>query len=287
MRRVLFIIAVLIGNLILVNGQPGGNGLLWEISGNGLEKSSYLFGTFHMLCPDNLVLDDRVKEAITASSQLVLELDFDDPGVMAAVQQGMVFKDTTSASVYMSPEEYKLVADFFTSRLNLPFEQLDRIKPFYLAAITMMFALDCQPQSLELKLTGLASENNLDVIGIETVEEQLGMIDHIPIEDQKIMLLEGIEDPEEMKEMAGLLVDTYLNGDLNGLQNIIDRYMSEEYTHLNEDLIISRNRAWVPKIEVMITGTPSFIAIGAGHLSGKDGLIKLLEKSGYSVEVIQ
>jgi uncharacterized protein YbaP (TraB family) len=87
-----------------------------------------------------------------------------------------------------------------------------------------------------------------------------------------------------MQKMTDHLVDTYLKGDLDGLQDIIDDYMSGDYAALNEELIISRNKAWIPEIEELVKSQPTFIAVGAGHLAGKEGVIQLLRSSGFQVK---
>jgi uncharacterized protein YbaP (TraB family) len=287
MKRASLILLALLVVTPLAHGQPAGNALLWKISGNGLEKPSYLYGTFHLLCPEQLQLQEILKKALSESDRLVLELDFDNPEVMTTVQKGMVFLDGTSARDYLSEEEYDLVASFFTTQLQVPFDQISFVKPFFLSAMSLFFYLDCQPESLEMKLTELAGGYQIEVQGIETVEEQLGFIEDIPLEDQKKMLLEVVESREEMKAMTDQMVQTYLKGDLDGLQSILDEYMSGEYAEMNEGLVTGRNKSWISKIEELARESPSFIAVGAGHLPGKEGVIQLLKSSGFTVEIVR
>jgi len=278
------IIAVLTAVISASPGQSNEKGLLWKVSGENPEKSSYLFGTFHLLCPEQMVMGENVSEALNSCDRLVLELDFDDPLVLVTAQQGMVFPDGTTARDYLSEGEYELVSGFFSGVLGYPFEPVSVIKPFFLATLATLHFLGCQPESLEMKLTGMAKRADMEVYGLETVAEQLKMIDDIPLEDQKEMLLECLEDSDMMEEMTARLVNTYMEGDLPGLQDIIDEFMSDRYASLNEDLLLSRNRAWLPVVETMVTETSTFIAVGAGHLPGEEGLISLLRKSGLRVE---
>lgn len=287
MKRLLIVSLTLIFGILLVNSQALEKSLLWKISGNDLEAPSYLYGTFHLLCPDDLVFSDETKKAVQQSEQLILELDFDDPEMMASMQKGIVFTDGTTAKDYLSEEDYKLVADFFSSKLGMPFEALGAIKPFYLSAMTMLFFLDCQPGSPEQEFAKLAEEQGIEVIGLETVGEQLSFIDDIPLEDAAMMLVEGIEEQEEGVEMTAEMVSTYLAGDLEGIQEIMDKYMEDEYADFNESFLTARNQVWVPKIKDMIAENSSFVAVGAGHLTGKTGLIKLLRKEGYTVEAVK
>lgn len=153
--------------------------------------------------------------------------------------------------------------------------------------MTMIYFLDCQPVSVEMKLAELAAVHEMQVIGLETAEEQLQFINDISLEDQKAMLIEGIEDLDEMDGMTAKMVETYMKEDLDGIQAIMDEYMDEEYTELNENLIISRNTDWIPKIEKLAAENPTFIAVGAGHLSGKHGILKKLWEEGYVVEAVK
>lgn len=268
-------------------GQANDNSLLWKVSGNGLEKPSYLYGTFHLLCPGDLQIDDKVAKAFNKSDQLVLELDFDDPTVMPTIQQNMMYKDGTTAKSYLNEDEYKMVKGFFSDSLNMPFERLQTIKPFFLSSMTMMHFLGCQPASFEQKLTSMAKENSIEVKGLETVKEQLSFIEDIPMDMQKKMLLENMEAYDESKEMFDKMVKHYLEEDIDGINDLMDKYMSDEYAEFKEQLLLKRNKNWVPDIEKLAGKNSSFIAVGAGHLPGEDGLIDLLQQAGYKVEAVK
>lgn len=267
-------------------GQDNGNSRLWKISGKNLEQPSYLYGTFHLLCPDDLQIQDKVTQAMDASDQLVLELDFDDPSVMPAIQQHMAFADGTSAKDYLNETEYKMVSDFFRDSLNLPFERLATLKPFFLSSMTLMYFLGCQPVSFEQQLTRMAGKRNIEVKGLETVQEQIHFIDNLSMAYQKKMLLENLKNYDTSKAMFDRMVDYYLNGNLEGLISISENYMSEDYAEFKEELLNKRNRRWVPAIGELVGDKTSFIAVGAAHLPGKDGLIRLLGEAGYQLEPV-
>ena len=96
------------------NKQNNSNSLLWEVSGNGLDTPSFLFGTFHLLCKDDLHFSDALRQAVAGSKEVYMELDMDDPSMML---QGMMYmtmkKDTTLADLY-TPAEYERVKKFFS-----------------------------------------------------------------------------------------------------------------------------------------------------------------------------
>jgi len=287
MKKTIVTFTLVFFGILTIKSQSNDNSLFWKISGNGLEAASYVFGTFHLLCPDDLNITEQMKEAVSQSEVLALELDFDDPSLMLGLQSGMIFRDGTTAKDYLDEEEYSLVAEFFSEKMQLPFQQLSVIKPFFLSSMTMLYFLDCQPVSIEMELAGLAKEAEIEVIGLETVEEQLGFIDEISLEDQAKMLVEGIEDLDEMEGMTEQILQTYLAGDLQGINEIMDEYMTEDYSEMNENLILTRNADWIPKIEKLIAEQAAFIAVGAGHLPGDKGILTMLAKAGYKVEAVR
>jgi len=286
MKKLIIVLIIIFAGGRFIDAQELESSLLWRISGDGISSPSYLYGTFHMLCPDDLELSDKVINAMGESERLVLELDFDDPAMMMEVQQSMMFRDGTTAKDYLTEEEYQKVSDFFINKMNLPFSALASIKPFFLSSMTVLYYLECQPVSVEEKLVGLATEQGMEVYGLETVAEQLGFIDSIPLEDAASMLVLSIEDDGEMNEMTDEMVATYLSEDLEGLQLIMDEYMEDEYIDINDHLLENRNHDWVPKIIALAKEQPSFIAFGTGHLPGEEGVIILLREAGYEVEPV-
>ena len=287
MKKMTTLLLALMFSVASLYGQVSSKSLLWEISGNGLEKSSYLYGTFHLLCPDDLQIKDKVKNAVGASEQLVLELDFDDPSVMQTIQQSMAYSDGTTAKDYLNKSEYELVAGFFRDSLQLPFERLHAIKPFFLSSMTLIQFAGCQPVSFEQKLTSMAKQEGIDITGLETVGEQMGFIEDIPMKMQKKMLLENLQHYDSSRVMFHKMMDCYLREDLPGLNAISqESFVDEEYVDFRENLLISRNKDWVPKIEQVVREKACFIAVGAAHLPGREGVIDLLRKKGYRVEPV-
>ena len=286
MKKIILLVFTLLTGIISTDAQKNDNSLLWKISGNGLSQESYLYGTFHLLCPDDIQISDKVTKAFEASGQLVLELDMDDPSIMPAIQQSMVFTDGTTAKDYLNESEYKLVAGFFNDSLGLPFEKLQVIKPFFLSSMTVLHFLGCQPASFEQGLIKLANEQEIEVKGLETVEEQVSFINNLSMETQKKMLLENLEKYDSSKIMFNKMVDYYMNEQLEQINAISEEYMSDDYADMKEEMLIKRNENWIQDIRELITHQSTFIAVGAGHLPGEKGVIDLLRKAGYTVEPV-
>ena len=204
MKKLIGLTLAMVVSAFSLYAQQKGNSLLWEVSGNGLEQSSYVYGTFHLLCPDDLSLSKKVKTAIDESEQLVLELDFDDPNMMQTLQQSMVYRDGTTAKDYLNEDDYKLLAGFFKDSLNMPFQRLQGIKPFFLSSMTLQHFLGCRPASFEQRLTKAAKSKNMEVKGLETVEEQLGFIENLSMELKTKMLMENLKEYEKSKKMFNI-----------------------------------------------------------------------------------
>lgn len=287
MKKLLLILITALFSVSSIQSQEIENSLLWKVSGNGLEKSSYIYGTLHLLCPDQLNIQEKVKRAIKETDQLVMELDFDDPQVMPTVQRAMIYKDGTTAKDYLNEKDYKLVSDFFKDSLNMPFERLQAIKPFFLSSMTVIHFLGCQPVSFEQQLTNMAKEASKEVKGLETVEEQISFIESIPREKQKKMLVEGLQDYTEAKRMFNEMVDHYLDEEISGINQIIEDYMSDDYAEMQLNLLIRRNKKWVDDMKQFMQEHSSLVAVGSGHLPGEQGLINLLIKAGYTVEPVK
>lgn len=260
--------------------------LLWKVSGNDI-KESYLFGTIHLLCQDDLMLPDALKESLKASEQLVLELDFDDPSMMAEVQKYMNMKEGTLKDLF-TEEEYASVKSFFMDRMGLPLEAMPKIKPFMLMSMMIPVLMECPPASYETSLVELAKANGQEVIGLETVEEQMTAVDGLPADTMADMLVEQVENYEDAREDFAAMVAAYKKQDPDALLAEMESQMDEvDMESFNRVMLVERNHNWIGRIEKIAGEKSSFFAVGAGHLGGPDGVITLLRNAGYTVTPIK
>jgi uncharacterized protein len=280
---------LLLSAALIFAGQPAfsqsENTLLWEISGKALKQPSYLFGTFHILCPDDLIVTDAVRNKLKATQQLVLELDFDDPNLMTALQQGMVFSDGKTTKDYLNDDQYRVVSGFFQDSLGMPFEQVASVKPFMLSTFLYPKYLGCQPASWELTLVQMAQQQKAEILGLETPEQQLAVLDKMSFEQQAGLLVESVTDYDGMKKMMADMLQLYKGQQVEEMYRSAGSYFSELET-IEKALLEDRNRAWIPQMEKLVKTTPTFFAVGAAHLGGKTGVIALLRQKGYKVTPI-
>ncbi|MDQ3847200.1 MAG: TraB/GumN family protein [Bacteroidota bacterium] len=274
---------------ITVSGQSATNTLLWRISGKNLTKPSYLFGTIHLLCADDIILSDSLKRAIQKSDKVYLELDMDNVFEMLSVVNKMKMRNDTTLADLLTPAEYEKVKDFFTKQNSvLPFSMLEKYKPLLTASTIMQSSMACDNAvAMEQLIMREAKKQGKGIKGLETMAYQISIFDSIPYKVQAKQLLSYVEnynkkeDSEEFKE----LTDAYRKQQLSKLEelSIKEEAGFENFTNL---LLYNRNINWVKKLQDLMTGNALVIAVGAGHLPGEKGVINLLRKAGYKVEPV-
>jgi uncharacterized protein len=260
-----------------------GEGLLWEISGNGLQEPSYLFGTLHLICPDEFVIFPGIHEKLAKSTNLVLELDLSDPQLLMGVQMGMVMKNGAQLNDFLNDEEMELAKSFFTDSLSMDIGFLSRIQPFFLSTLLYPHMLNCFPQSYEQYFLDQAREREMEVIGLETLEEQLHVFEALTYREQADMLMEILKEYNEKRVEFRRMLDLYLAADLDGLWQMFEETKSgtEEF---NRRLLQERNHRWIERMTLLMEEEPVFFALGAGHLPGDEGILQLLVEKGYVLE---
>jgi len=285
MKKVLFCIAFCLSVLSTLNAQNLEKSLLWEISGNGLTKSSFLFGTIHMTCDASI--DEDVKKALDDTSLLVLELDMDDPSMQAEMMKGLYMNNEKTLKDMVSEDDYVIISEFVKAQMGMPLEMLGNVKPFFISAMFYTKILGCPVQSYEDALMKIAHEQNEDVLGLETIEEQLSVFDDIPYEDQAEDLLRSAKDNLVYdKESFTKMLALYDSEDIEGIDKMMLEDKNLTTTKHRDKMLDNRNKNWVSKIENFSKEQATFYGVGAGHLAGKNGVIKLLRKAGYTVKAV-
>ena len=272
--------------------ESGEKSLLWKISGENLSQPSYLFGTIHMINSEDYFLPDGTLSAIDNSDKMVFEIDMaeiNDPLKLMPVLQKAFMKGDTTLSDLMSEEDYYLVKKHF-QQMGLPIFLLERIKPMFL---TVFASGDFDPSDLqngkiksyEMEFAKMATDSNKETGGLETVEYQIGVFDEIPYKEQAIMLVESVKSGGTEDEMFDELVTLYKSQDVEGLYNMMKQ--DDSIMDYEDALLTRRNKNWIPIMTEMMQDQPTFFAVGAGHLGGPYGVIKLLRKQGYTVDSIK
>lgn len=263
------------------------NTLLWEISGNGLTKASYLFGTFHLLCKDDINISDACKQAITQSDEVYLELDMDDPSTLMQGMMLMNMKNGKKLKDLYSADAYDRVVQYFKDSLKTSIGMFQGMKPFFLMALLYPKMMPCDDVSgIEQAVMSIAQEQNKEIKGLETMAMQASVFDSIPYEKQAAELLQSIDSMDKAKQYFAVMNKAYKDQQLNEIERLINdtEYGMQE----NQDVLLDkRNLAWVDQLKIIMKEKPVFVAVGAGHLVGERGLISLLRKDGYVLRPLE
>lgn len=282
MLRNIILFSVLSFYSVTTNAQELENSLLWEISGKSLAQSSYLFGTIHMTC--DATLNDRVTQALDETKLIVLELDLDDPTMQMSMMKHMSMKDDKTLKDLLSEKEYNKLNSFYKEQFGIDLQAMNKVKPFFLSAMIYPKLLDCPMESFEIELVKVAKAQNEEILGLETVEEQMNIFDIIPYEDQLQDLLKSANDNlNSDKEIFTKMMKIYNEEDINAMVELINEDKTLSSGKHADKLLINRNKNWVPKIIEFAEEKPTFFGVGAGHLGGEFGVINLLRKLGYQV----
>jgi uncharacterized protein YbaP (TraB family) len=285
------LIVSLVALTSFAQGNKENNTLLWKISGNGIAKPSYLFGTVHMICKEDAFLSNNLVNAIKDADRVYLELDMDNLFEMVGAMMKMKMNNDTTLADLLTPEEYQKAKKYFEEKVTmLPFSVLETYKPLVASSLLMESSMVCDAQvAMEQLVMEEAKKNGKRIDGLETMAYQMSIFDSIPYKIQAQELLKSIssdnkeaDGDKEFKE----LIKAYKDQDLKKLGEMISK--TDQGMMQYEDVLLNnRNRNWVIKLKTLLKDKSLVIAVGAGHLPGDKGVINLLRKEGYTVTPVE
>jgi uncharacterized protein YbaP (TraB family) len=270
--------------------QSKNNTLLWQISGNGMQKPSYLFGTIHMICSDDAILSDSLKDAIKNADAVYFEVDMDNLFEMLGVVRKMKMRNDTTLADLLDKQDYEKVKKYFEDKGTLlPFSMLETYKPLVAASMLMESGTECQtPEAMEEVIMKEAKRYNKTVKGLETMAYQMSIFDTIPYKMQALQLVKYVDDVDkgqtDNKEYDELL-QAYKDQDLSKLEELT-KTTDMGIANFTDILLYNRNKNWVEELKGILKDKPVLVAVGAGHLPGEKGVINLLRKAGYIVKPV-
>jgi uncharacterized protein YbaP (TraB family) len=272
--------------------------LLWRIDAAGAPAPSYLFGTIHLIDRESFVLSDSLMAAFNRSEKLVLEIDpaeMTDMGTQMALMMKAFMPGDTTLRDLLTEEEFGRVKERF-AEIGLPMMFLERVKPMFLSMLTGMDSGDfsgmlgvgdssgeSKMTSYELELMELAEQAEKMVGGLETAAYQMSLFDSIPLRAQADMLMASLDEPADGEEdMMAALTNVYVSGDIDGMYEMS---IGEEggLASFERLLLVNRNRNWIAPIKKQIMESPTVFAVGAGHLGGPEGVVRLLRAAGLTL----
>ena len=284
--------ALLAAWLMLLNAVPLRaetaplQGLLWEVSKPGV-VASHLFGTIHSEDPQVLQLDGRVQAAFDAAHSVVLEVLL-DTDAMQYSSAAMLLLDGRMLDGIIGTELFNQASRVCSSR-GIPEVVLQRMKP-WAVAVTLSMPVPETGQVLDMMLYQDALLANKPVHGLETIGEQLDVFDTLPESAQIMLLRDALENFPGIDALHEELLQAYKRRDLGALMAINDASMPIGDQRLADDLqrrlIRDRNRLMAERMQPYLEQGRAFVAVGALHLPGADGLLQLLQQRGYALQVV-
>lgn len=289
MKRTLLSILILSALTFATKAQ-----LLWEISGNGIEKPSYLFGTHHLAPLSVLESTPGFNEALESVWTLYGEMDMSvaqsPESQMKLAMAGMAPADSTLSKVF-SPSQLDSINTFLKGYLGdmISVEQFEPMRPAMLTTTLSYFINqkvipDSDPsQQIDTEIQRLAAEAGKEIKGLETIEDQCQALFGGSIIDEAHALMDLISDENEVIKTASELSRAYLAGDLKKMLAIMTEESDGEW---EERMLNKRNADWIEILAGILPSASVLIAVGAGHLPGDKGLINLLREKGFNVKAV-
>lgn len=271
-----------------ISGNAQGKSLLWKVSGKGLTTPSYLFGTVHMICKNELSFAPAVTTALQNAQSMCMEIDLmnnDDHDNMRAL---IMHTDANySLRQLFDSTDYATLNRYFLDSLQFNLASLDKAKPFMLTTLLLAKQIPCNDEDIaspDRVLAAMATNQKKPIATLETVESQMALFDSIPDTAEAAMIMHILRDIKANDKEAHELTNIWKQQDLDKLyQLVIQSPDLKDYQNL---MLFQRNAAWVPRIEQLMKKGSLFVAVGAAHLAGNKGLISLLRKQGYKVEAV-
>jgi uncharacterized protein YbaP (TraB family) len=262
--------------------------LLWKIEGPSLKKGSYLFGTMHLIEKEYFIFPENLKKITSKCDVLVMEIAGlpSQPEALRylQLQQGAILDP-------FSKEQRDSILLWAKTTLNMNEESfnaaLGKMKPFVLVQMATQLNFMGKTESYEKTLEMIAKENGLQVKGLETLAEQMALFDNLKKKDEVELVMEAIRDKKKSIQRAVEMEKIYVS------QNVDSMYLavvSAEGSVISDEqlkFLDERNEKWIPQIIEMLKNQKCFIAVGAAHLGGPNGVIRLLEEKGYKITPVQ
>jgi uncharacterized protein YbaP (TraB family) len=276
-------------NIILVQAVYAGDKVfMWRVDSQ--QATAYLLGTVHMFRAEMYPLDARIQSAFRKADSYVMEFNINEvaESQKTTMMTDMLYRGDDTIGNHVSRETLDLAQKKIES-YGLPFAIMSRFKPWSLAVTIEMFEyqkLGLDPQYGIDKYFLQKAEGNKKIVELESFDSQMELFNSMSDRDQELFLIYSLKEVDESKKNLEVLLNAWREGDSKAMERLMFKNMEDDprLSHLYEKLFYERNRNMADKIAKLLSQKGTyFIAVGAGHLVGKRGLIDRLSHQGYAV----
>jgi uncharacterized protein YbaP (TraB family) len=263
---------------------------VWKISDGS--RVLYIGGTIHVLSPEDYPLPAEFDLAYQRAEQLVLETDMEQmlsPAFLPVLMQRLTYTDGKSLKQFLSDNTYQKLNDYLTSR-GIPIAGVLSFKPGMILSMITLVELQRLGQAgmgVDEYFSTKAKNEGKKMGQLETLDQQLDFISSMGEGDEDAFFVQMLEDLQRLPEILKSMKSAWRAGDTKKLEDIALKPLALQSPQVYDDLLLSRNKQWLPKIESMLRSEEvELILVGALHLVGVDGLLQQLSLRGYTVEAL-
>jgi uncharacterized protein len=287
-RGVLFsrLLATLLLCLVCANARADEtHHTFWVVK--GAHNTVYLLGSVHVLKPAESDLPPEAVRAYAGAKALVMELDLNnisaDSLLGGDLSIAMLPEDQTLAEA-LGPDIYRKFAAH-AKALGLDPEVFSSYRPWFAAMALQQSELAKEGfesgSGVDEQFAQRAASDHKPIIGLESVDQQLGIFANLTEAQQRRFVLYSLDDAEDSEHAADAVVSAWRAGDVRKLERLLSESF-EQYPELFRMLTTDRNRQWLPTITQLLHEDQDYLVIvGALHLVGKDGVVQMLQQAGY------
>lgn len=270
--------------------KPVENSTFWEVSGKGLSKPSYLFGTFHLMGKKYVDSLTNVTAKFQQSSTIVGELLIDSTMTMKMMVAAQL-RGTTLDKV-LTPELYQKTAAVLKELSGYDLQIFNGFNPMTIQILIIRSMQEkfypsnpVEDPPMDLYFQQAGKKAGKKVLGLESLEVQIeALYGQFSYERQAEMLAQSVNDQDKAYQEMITLNKYYRQGHLGELEKLMSSQTFEPKEA--EKLLDDRNKAWVKQLPALFAEQQTFVAVGALHLAGKNGLVNLLREQGYTVKPV-
>lgn len=278
--------------------------ILWKISGKSTSKPSYILGTHHLTNTSFIDQLTGFKEVFDQSEIIIGELDMlKRDSLMLLVQQSLVIGEGEKGyQDLLSEEELNTLDINLQQQLGIPLAAFIQLKPAVISTVLAAKLHQTVDPSYNMQnhvtmdeyIQKKALAANKQVLGLETIQEQINALFSDPIEEQLRDLMCSLNEMELGIITIKKLNEYYKTGNLTGLYNLMisnDPDIPQSACPMTDEkkakLLDNRNNQWMKRIPSLLKANSNLFVVGAGHLAGEEGLLFQLAQLGYKVEAIK